>query len=104
MNISKNGLIDQASTLVVIDDGASRWVGDSAEILGWLTQHGIQPRYDSATRMPDTCVMGADAYQHLCAETGCVASSCGSYGPVGEDPLELIEDILTAGARLIYVR
>lgn len=65
MNIFRNArdLIRGRATLIIVNDGAFRWVGDKADIKRWLAAQGLTSRTASE--------MTADQYQQLCDSTAC---------------------------------
>lgn len=74
-------IIGMADSLVVVSDGAYRWLGDRAEVYAWIDSHGHRRGYDYARNLPNTVTLTADEYQEMCDETTCYADTSGSYGP-----------------------
>lgn len=94
---TRRNLLRRAANLVVVDDGAYRWVGSRSEVYGWLAAHDID-------RTSNSAALNSEQYQALCDATTCYVDTSGSYGPSGVDPYELIDAISDAGADHLYIR
>lgn len=101
---TRRNLLRRAANLVVVDDGASRWVGSRREVYRWLSTHDVSRGFDRSTNLPNAATMDAEQYQSLCDETQCYVDTSGSYGPAGQDPHKLIGAILDRDAPTLYVR
>ena len=99
---TRRNLLRRAHNLVVVSDGAYRWVGQRREVHRWLRARGKQPGYDTQTNQAFAVRLDADAYQALCDETHCVASTCGT-GQYAGDPRELIDAIERRGAGMLTI-
>jgi hypothetical protein len=95
--------IAEAPAFVIVNDGATRWVGRKSEVYGWLSRHDIDRGHDANYNTPNSATMTADQYQSLCDETQCFVDTSGSHGPEGADPYELIEELSNAGAAYLYI-
>lgn len=100
---TRRNLLRRATNLVVVDDGAYRWVGSRREVYGWLAAHSIERGYHSGYRTPNSAVMDAEQYQALCDQTQCYVDTSGSYGPAGADPRELIDALQQRGSATLYI-
>lgn len=54
------------SSVVIVNDGAERWVVNRREVYAWLRRHGHDRGVDRNTRLSNSVTLDADAYQDLC--------------------------------------
>lgn len=100
--MTRDQILAIASELVIVNDGAYRWVGRRDDVYRWLDDHGFTRRFDAAHNTGNSVTMSADDYQELCDDTDCLIDTSGSYGPAGVNPHELIDEI-EAEADYLYI-
>ena len=84
----------QARLLVIVNDGASRWIGDRQEVYEWLSAHGHTRGYHSGYCTPNVVTLDADTYQALCDETTC-------YEP--EAARDVTDRLQARGAAILWI-
>jgi hypothetical protein len=66
-------LIRNADSLLIVNDGMFRWVGDKAQITKWLERHDYSTRKNALH-------MNSDDYQDLCDSTTCESDRVATVG------------------------
>ena len=98
---TRDEILRQAHSLVVVDDGAYRWVGAQSEIYGWLNKHGFERDYTAGAG--SSVEMTAEDYQSLCDSVDCISDTSGASGYLDCDPHDLIDDLLDRGAASLEI-
>lgn len=88
--------VPRANTVVIVNDGAERWVGNKREIYNWLSARGHQRSYDTSRNLPNTVKLDADTYQSMCDGV----SYRGRYDHLTHEQISALED---RGAETLHV-
>ena len=94
-------MIANATDYVVINDGAYRWVGERAEIYGWLTDHGKSRCLNSSTNLSNSVELTSDEYDQLCRDTTCESDRIATVG--NGQCVQLCSDLMDAGAPMLHI-
>lgn len=93
-----------ADKLIVIDDGASRWVAERSKALKWLADHeNVRTGRMSLRGRRFAAAMSESEYDEFSRAVPCIAATHGAGGYWPGDQHELVEALLDAGAMTLFI-
>lgn len=92
-----------ADKLIVIDDGASRWVAERAKVLKWLNEHDVRTGRMILRGRRFAVAMSEREYDEFSRAVSCIAATHGANGVLPGDQHELVEALIDEGAMTLFI-